>query len=127
MPDVSTATPFGFLNIARLPGPSPNPGSPVPAYVVTTPAAVTLRIVLLPASATKTLPDESTAVDQGWLKRAAVPVPLTAAIEPPASVDTVYRDPVGVPGAPRTALALVAVVVAANPVPMALVAVIDSV
>ena len=60
----------------------------VPAMVVTTPAGVTLRIVLLPVSATYTLPELSTARPPGWLKPAALPVPSVDPNVPPASVVT---------------------------------------
>jgi hypothetical protein len=49
---------------------------PLPAKVVTTPAGVTLRILWLLASATKTLPLASTATPVGPLNHAAVPVAL---------------------------------------------------
>jgi hypothetical protein len=47
----------------------------VPASLVVTPAAVTLRILLLLVSATYTVPAPSTATPRGLLNRAALPVP----------------------------------------------------
>src|SRR6266853_1865824 len=56
LPAVSTATPRGLLNCATLPGPSLLPVvKGEPAIVVTTPAGVTFRMVLLAVSATYTL------------------------------------------------------------------------
>ena len=52
MPSDPTATPEGALKLANVPVASALPDEPEPASVVTTPAAVTLRIVWLPASAT---------------------------------------------------------------------------
>ncbi len=83
--------PTGWLNRAADPVPSVVPTLPaVPARVVTTPAEVILRIVALFRSVTNTLPEPSTAMPNGWLKSAAVPV---ASVEPkevdePARVDT---------------------------------------
>src|SRR5439155_322489 len=61
-----------------------------PASVVTTPAGVTFRIVLLPLSATKTLPELSTATPEGRLNRAALPVPssLPSSYHPASFVTT---------------------------------------
>src|SRR5437660_206684 len=62
VPAMSTAKPVGTLKRAALPVPSAPPALPAnPASVVTTPADVTLRIVWLGESATKTLPALSAA------------------------------------------------------------------
>ena len=56
--------------------PSSLPGLPAnPASVVTTPAGVTFRMVLLPMSDTYTLPALSTAAPNGMKKRARLPAP----------------------------------------------------
>ena len=89
----STATDVGWLNWAVVPVPSVVPEDPSdPASVVTTPAAVTLRITWLFLSATKRLPLESSASPYGWLKRAAVPVPSTEPdmLGAPANAANVY-------------------------------------
>jgi hypothetical protein len=53
LPSASTVMPVGVLNWAFVPVPSAWPMLPAePANVVTTPADVTLRIVLFPVSAT---------------------------------------------------------------------------
>src|SRR5205823_13648032 len=53
LPEESVATPSGLLNRAALPVPSALPPFPAsPASVVTTPAGVILRIVVLSLSAT---------------------------------------------------------------------------
>jgi hypothetical protein len=53
LPAASVATPFGELKRASALPPSALPGTPAaPASVLTTPAAVILRIVWLPVSAT---------------------------------------------------------------------------
>ena len=66
LPAPSTATPLGQLKRAAAPVPSALPDEPaVPASVVTTPAGVIFRMVLLPVSATKTLPAPSTATPWG--------------------------------------------------------------
>src|SRR4051812_42408793 len=74
-PDGSTAMPSGVLNSAlvavRL---SSQAAVPSPAYVVTTPALVTLRMRAFVVSVTNTLPDESTATPCGPLNFAEVPV-----------------------------------------------------
>src|SRR5471032_524115 len=85
------ASPVGSLKSAALPGPSTKPVAPgVPARVVTAPAAVILRIELLPASATYAVPPASTTIPVGILKRATAPVPLVAPAAPavPAKVVT---------------------------------------
>jgi len=48
-----------------------------PARVVTTPVGVIFRMVLDPASVTKTLPAPSTAMPVGETKRAALPAAST--------------------------------------------------
>ena len=59
--------------------------------VVTTPAGVTSRIRLLFASATKRLPEPSTATPPGPLNRAALPVPsVDPADASPAKVVNAY-------------------------------------
>jgi hypothetical protein len=60
-----------------------------PATVLTTPAAVILRTVWLPRSATKTWRFASTAIPNGTLKWAALPVPsaLPFGSGSPATVD----------------------------------------
>jgi hypothetical protein len=69
--------------------PSANADDPLPASVVTTPPGVTLRMRLLPQSATITLPLLSTATPQGVMNEAPVPVPSANANDPfPASVVT---------------------------------------
>ena len=76
MPALSTATPYGLVEprvAARAIGAAG--AARQPASVVTTPAGVILRIVLLPVSATYTLPALSTATPSGWANRAALPVP----------------------------------------------------
>ena len=62
---------------AAVPTSSRNADVRLPATVVVTPAGVTLRMTLLPVSATKRLPAESKAMPVGLLKRADVPVPST--------------------------------------------------
>ena len=63
LPAPSTAKPRGWLNKALGEAPSRRPAMPaMPADVVTTPDAVTLRIVPLPVSATRTFPLPSTAI-----------------------------------------------------------------
>jgi hypothetical protein len=53
LPPASTETPRGWLKRAIATGPSnAPPDSGAPVTVVTTPAGVTLRIALLPLSAT---------------------------------------------------------------------------
>src|ERR1035437_3983975 len=91
LPALSTATPDGLENRAAVPEPSALPQFPaLPASVVTAPAEVTFRIVLLPESATKTLPTASTATPDGPLNCAELPVPSLMPGVPalPASVVT---------------------------------------
>ena len=92
LPPPSTAIPQGPLNLAALPIPSALPGNAPeePAKVVTTPADVIFRTVLLPQSATNTFPSPSTATPAGYQNLAALPVPSTAPAAPgkPANVDT---------------------------------------
>ena len=83
LPTLSTASPVGRLKLAAVPVPSALPNTfAVPASVVTAPAAVILRIVLLPVSATYTLPAPSTATPNGRWKVAAVPVPSALPPDP---------------------------------------------
>src|SRR5678815_2822562 len=91
---MSTAMPRGVLKRATVGKPSALPMFGRPASVVTTAAGVILRIALLPASATKRLPDTSSATPVGLLKRAAEPVPLAepAIGASPATVVTAAPD-----------------------------------
>ena len=85
----STVRPVGVLNAAAAPVPFVNAATPEPARVVTTPAGVTLRILLLPESATKTLPEPSMATPHGRKNDAAAPVASVLPCKPdPASVVT---------------------------------------
>ena len=72
----------------------PNCGA-MPASVVTAPAGVICRIVLLLVSATYTVPAVLTATPRGELNRAALPVPSVLPVFParPANVVT---TPLGV-------------------------------
>ena len=89
LPPASTATPTGLLNEAAVPMPSARATEPPPASVLTTPPGVILRRRPLPASATKTLPPESTATPEGLFKEAAAPLPSANALfRFPASVLT---------------------------------------
>jgi hypothetical protein len=92
------ATALGRLNRALLPMPLALPlcvpVAPPPAIVVTTPAGVTARSLLLPYSTTRISPEGATARPQGPPKRAAVPMPLTVPHcvpedPPPANMVTV--------------------------------------
>src|ERR1700722_19937338 len=75
-PAASTATPKGTIDAAIAGPPSPElPGTPLPANVVMTPAAETLRIRALLASATYRLPSLLTATEVGRLKFARVADP----------------------------------------------------
>src|SRR5690606_22069507 len=66
------------------------PTAPEPAKVLTTPPGVILRIRWLKISAIYRLPAASKTPPEGWLKLAAVPVPLAAPIAPePAKVLTI--------------------------------------
>src|SRR4029079_2842011 len=84
LPARSTATPAGKLSIALVAGPpSPlNPAVPVPATVVTTPLASTLRTGWAPASAICTAPSLSTAT-----LHASAPGVLARASPPPTVED----------------------------------------
>src|SRR6266704_1231145 len=93
VPLLSMAKPPGLLNVAAAPVPSAPPLVPaVPASVVTTPVAMTIRrMVWLVRSATyRLVPLLSMARPLGWLNLAAVPVPsaLPAAPEPASVVTT---------------------------------------
>src|SRR3954452_9046813 len=82
-------TSVGPLNCASVPVAFVEPAVVCPANVVTTPAAVILRIRLLFVSATKMLPEASTAIPAGPLNSAAVPVALIIPAMPsPANVVT---------------------------------------
>src|SRR6266571_3724870 len=78
VPLPSMAMPGGWLNVAAVPVPSALPATPVvlPAKVVTTPVAMTIRRILwLFLSATyRLVPLLSTARPWGALNRAAAPV-----------------------------------------------------
>ena len=63
--------------------------------MVTTPADVTSRIIRFPVSATKTLPDPSTATPDGPEKRELLPVP-SAKPAYPLKPATVVTTPAGV-------------------------------
>jgi hypothetical protein len=92
LPDESTATPTGILNLALVPVPSADPSELLPANVVTTPDGVILRILKLAKSATYRFPAESSATPKGLLKLALVPVPLVDPDELPANVVTTPAD-----------------------------------
>jgi hypothetical protein len=78
-PDESTATPYGFLNVAEVaapPSPLKLPLVLLPANVLIRPVDIaTLRIQLLPYSAMYTFPDESTAHPFGVFSVAEVAAP----------------------------------------------------
>ena len=65
-----TTTARGSLNSARKRESSENPGTPEPAIEVTSPFEVIRLILLLPESATNTVPSEVTEIPEGWLKYA---------------------------------------------------------
>ena len=75
LPEVPTATPRGLLKSAAVPTPSVEPDE-LPASVMTLRLGKMRRILWLLRSATKTLPEVSTATPKGLLKSAAVPTPL---------------------------------------------------
>ena len=75
LPEVPTATPEGLLKSAAVPTPSVEPDE-LPASVMTLRLGKMRRILWLLRSATKTLPEVSTATPKGLLKSAAVPTPL---------------------------------------------------
>src|SRR6266496_2810139 len=81
------ARPPGLLNVAAAPVPSAPPPVPavLPARVVTTPLAMTIRRMLLPprVDTYRLVPLLSTARPWGWLNRAAAPVPSTLPDVPP--------------------------------------------
>ena len=88
-PELSTAMPIGRLKDALVIAPSANAAEPPPASVVTTPVEDTLRMRLLPVSATNTLPALSTAIPSGLLNVAAEAFPLADPPTPlPATVVT---------------------------------------
>src|SRR4051794_17490352 len=86
LPDESTAMPDGALNCADVPVALVLPAVPDPANVVTTPAAVTLRMRLFSASATYMLPELSKSKPLGPLNFALVPVASTQPLVDPANV-----------------------------------------
>src|SRR5258706_7873486 len=84
--------PTGALKRTALPVPSALPETPgEPERVTTPPAGVMRRIVLLPVSATYTVPAASTARPDGYLNLAAEPAPsaLPITMVEPAKVDTI--------------------------------------
>ena len=92
-PELSTITPRGKLKLAAVPVASVDPVVPEPANVVTTPADVILRILLIPVSATNKFPELSIVIPNGELKVAAVPVASKEPFEPePANVVTTPAD-----------------------------------
>jgi hypothetical protein len=96
LPEGSVVNPIGTLNDAAVPVPFAFPATPLPANVLTTPAGVILRIVLLYKSATYTFPEASLATAIGVLNAAAVPVPLILPATPlPAKVVTVATEATG--------------------------------
>src|SRR5262245_26812924 len=91
VPLASIAIPDGLEKRAAVPTSSTLPGAPAaPAIVVVSPVAVTRRIVWLPVSATYRVPEPSTAIPDGFQKRAANPEPSALPLLPanPASVVT---------------------------------------
>ena len=88
LPEVSTATPAGLVKSAAVPTPFVKPGVKPdelpPTSVMTVRLGEMRRILLLPLSATITLPEVSTATQLGALKSAAVPTPL---VKPPVVPD----------------------------------------
>ena len=84
------AIPIGNLKDAATPVPSDDPGFPLlsPAKVVTSPLEFILRIQLLSASHTNTLPLVSTTKPLGLKNNALVPLPSTNPCADPASVVT---------------------------------------
>src|SRR6266496_4340483 len=98
VPLLSTTRPLGCLNVAAVPVPSALPAVPaVPASVVTTPEAMTIRrMVWLFLSATyRLVPLLSTARTWGRLNSAAAPVP-SALPAVPAVPARVLTTPAGV-------------------------------
>src|SRR5512142_1361652 len=69
-PAVSAAIPAGPLKDAAVPAPSAAPTEPEPANVVTTPAGVILRILLLKLSTTYRFPELSDVIPKGMLNDA---------------------------------------------------------
>src|SRR6266581_3734058 len=94
VPLLSMARPVGRLNRAAVPVPSTLPAVPavLPARVVTTPVAMTIRRMLLPprVDTYRLVPLLSMTKPPGWLNVAAAPVPsaLPAAPEPASVVTT---------------------------------------
>lgn len=84
-----TATSRGALNVAAVPHPSrKGAAAALPAIVVTAPDGSSARTRLLPASAIKIVPKESTATPAGKASVAAGPSAKGAAAPVPASVAT---------------------------------------
>ena len=80
---------IGWYSVAVFPGPSCNPSFPVPAQVVTVPSRATARILLLPVSATSSVPFEVIATAVGEANCATLPTPSANPGLPPASVWTI--------------------------------------
>lgn len=91
VPALSTQTPEGAWNAALVPIPSVAPAAAPPASVNTSPAGVTRRAMLLPWSATTTLPLRSKATPRAPLKEVG---PSTKAPAPPPT--RVVTTPAGV-------------------------------
>ena len=93
-PRVSMVIAAGLSKVAAVPMPSAPPDcSGFPAMVVTTPAGVTLRMVLFSVSATYTLPEASTVTSEGKSNRAElVPSEFPAFPASPAKVVTAPVD-----------------------------------
>jgi hypothetical protein len=84
-----SASPTGQLKDALVPAAFTAPAAPEPASVLTAPEGETMRMRLLPQSATSTMPLGWSTTPAGPLKAAAVPLPSAkAAAPPPARVDT---------------------------------------
>jgi hypothetical protein len=89
LPDESTAMPTGEEKLEFVPITlSAEKVEPFPAKVVVFPDGVILRMTLLPVSATKIFPSQSTAIPCGELKDADVPIALLVydAVPLPAKV-----------------------------------------
>src|SRR6266581_4476337 len=99
VPLLSMARPVGRLNRAAVPVPSKLPAVPavLPARVVTTPVAMTIRRMLLPprVDTYRLVPLLSMTKPPGWLNVAAAPVPSTLP-DVPAVPARVLTTPAGV-------------------------------
>lgn len=98
----SVVMPLGVEKLAPTPVPSEDPAKPDPANVVTTPVAISIRLITrFPESATKRLVP-SVVIPFGLLNLAVVPVPLVALLTtpPPAKVRAVPNKLSGVPCIP---------------------------